>query len=282
MKRNLGILFAAILIVLPVSAFALVTCRDTVNGCTLDQLVQLNSDAVALGLATEERIQIMQELVVKLTAQIAVLQTIGSSSTPRATCLDIRNDLYIGKSDSTTNGEVSKLQGFLIEAGVYPEALITGYYGSLTANAVVRWQKAHGMDFVTTSSGVGTMTRDKMKCTSPSSSLVQKVTWTIFPANPTITDENDYRKYEQAISVNATFSDGTTKTYSAGKAYGCAAEGSVASTQNDKKILGQVNCYMALVGASFTAYTQNGKFIVERGDESAKDGSVVKTVVLEI
>ena len=47
-------------------------------------------------------------------------------------------------------------------------------------------------------------------------------------------------------------------------------------------MLGFVNCYYALSGVAFTAYETNGKFIVERGDDSAKDGSVIKTVVLEI
>jgi len=47
---------------------------------------------------------------------------------------------------------------------------VTGYYGSKTAVNVMEWQKAHGMDFVTLKSGVGPMTRSKMK-TSCSSAL---------------------------------------------------------------------------------------------------------------
>src|SRR3989344_5337789 len=166
MKRKLAILFSAVLITLPVSALAFTSCRDTDKGCTLEQLVQLNNDAVSLGLATSERIAIMQEMIAKLTTLIGQLQT-GSAGTPSAssaTCLELNNALVIGSTDATTNGEVSKLQNFLIAAGVYPEALVTGYYGTLTAQAVVRWEKAHGMDFVTLTSGVGPMTRAKMAC----------------------------------------------------------------------------------------------------------------------
>ncbi len=120
----------------------------------------------------------VQALIDALLQQIAQLQTQidalrGQSTTPSVSssqCLNLANALVIGSTDATTNGEVSKLQQFLIAAGVYPEARTTGYYGLLTAQAVVRWQKAHGMDFVTTRSGVGPMTRQKLACSAGYSS----------------------------------------------------------------------------------------------------------------
>lgn len=102
--------------------------------------------------------------ITQLQTQIAALR--AQSTTPKvgiSTCLNLNNALVIGSVDAATNGEVSKLQNFLIAAGMYPEARITGYYGTLTAQAVVRWQKAHGMDFVTLTSGVGPMTRGKLR-----------------------------------------------------------------------------------------------------------------------
>jgi peptidoglycan hydrolase-like protein with peptidoglycan-binding domain len=78
------------------------------------------------------------------------------SSSGNAACLTLYGDLYIGRTDAQTNGEVSKLQQFL---GISP----TGYYGNLTAQAVMNWQKAHGMDYVTLKSGVGPTTRGKLK-----------------------------------------------------------------------------------------------------------------------
>src|SRR3989338_559764 len=114
----------------------------------------------------------VQSQIASLLAQIKQLQALiqqlqGQSSTPVAgtsSCLDLNNALVVGSTDATTNGEVSKLQQFLVAAGAYPEARITGYYGTLTAQAVVRWQKAHGMDYVTLVSGVGPTTRWNMAC----------------------------------------------------------------------------------------------------------------------
>ncbi len=230
----------------------------------------------------------VQTQIDALLQQIAQLQTqlaglLGQPTTPSVSssqCLNLANALVIGSTDVTTNGEVSKLQHFLIAAGVYPEARTTGYYGLLTAQAVVRWQKAHGMDFVTTSSGVGPMTRGKMKCGSSTTSAVQKINWNIEMANPNITNPDDNKKYEQAISVDVTFADNSTKRYSMGTAYGCTGS-TVQSTENGKTVLGRINCYYALSGVRFVAYTQNGRFVVERGDESARDGSVKTTVLLQ-
>jgi len=112
-------------------------------------------------------------------------------------------------------------------------------------------------------------------------STIEKINWNIEKANPNIVDDNDYRKSEQAIAVDVTFADNRTKRYSLGTAYGCTGS-NVESTQDGKRVLGKVNCYFALTGVGFVAYSQNGKFVVERGDESAKDGSVKTTVLLEI
>lgn len=46
-----------------------------------------------------------------------------------------------GSSDSVTGGQVSKLQHFLAyDKTVYPEGLVTGYYGAATERAVARFQ----------------------------------------------------------------------------------------------------------------------------------------------
>jgi len=122
-----------------------------------------------LASATTNPIEELQSQIQYLLRQLAVLKaSLGGGIITPATCLSLSYDLYIGKTDVTTNGEVSKLQNFLRIEGVYPEGQVTGYYGHLTAQAVMRWQKAHGMDFVTLKSGVGKMTRAKMQesCTS--------------------------------------------------------------------------------------------------------------------
>lgn len=114
--------------------------------------------------AVQAQIDALLKQITQLQAQIAALR--GQSSAPAAgssQCLDLNNNLVFDITDDTTNGEVSKLQRFLVSVGAYPEARITGYYGTLTAQAVMRWQKAHGMDFVTIKSGVGPMTRAKLR-----------------------------------------------------------------------------------------------------------------------
>jgi len=48
-----------------------------------------------------------------------------------------------------SNADVTSLQSFLAaNSNYYPEGLITGYYGSLTAAAVSRFQTANGLDAV--------------------------------------------------------------------------------------------------------------------------------------
>jgi len=244
--------------------------------------------------AVQAQIEALLKQITQLQAQISALR--GQSFIPAtgksSSCINLKNGLIIGSTDATTNGEVSKLQRFLgayrlsvmdpgEHSGIPPEELqpVTGYYGTKTAASVMQWQKARGMDFVTIKSGVGPMTRAKMKCAGSVGPAVQKINWRIEPANPSAAES--YKKDEQSIFVDVVRSDNSIRGYNVGKAYGCAASNDLPSLPG-KKVLGFVNCYYALSGVAFTAYEANGKFIVERGDESAMDGSVKKTVVLEI
>ncbi len=279
------------------TAFAYGDCRDTINGCTIEQLVTLGGSAPT---TKEDRISAYKSAIEKINIKIKELTETKSiaTSTMNESCLDLDTNLVLGKSDKETNGEVSRLQRFLgayksnkmyklypdnqIGASAEDFQPVSGYYGAKTAANVVEWQKDHGMDFVTPASGVGAMTRGKMKCGAVTKGqAIQRINWNIALANPTITDENDFQKYAQAISIDVTFADNITKRYKLGNAYGCTGS-TVQSTENGKSVFGKVSCYYALTGVGFTAYSQNGKFIVERGDESAKDGSVKKTILLEL
>jgi hypothetical protein len=151
-------------------------------------LVGTAAPARAAGL-TSQQIQAILSLLSSFGADQSVINNVqtalggtssgGTQSSNNFTgdssgCIYLTQALVVSSTDATTNGEVSKLQRFLIAAGVYPEVRVTGYYGQLTAQAVVRWQKAHGMNFVTTQSGVGPITRAKLQvaCSnSPSTSL---------------------------------------------------------------------------------------------------------------
>lgn len=88
----------------------------------------------------------------QLQAQLSALSgqaTAGSSTGNLACALSFARNFSAGATDGTTNGEVSKLQRFLIREGVYPEALVTGYFGPLTSAALQRWQAANGITITT-------------------------------------------------------------------------------------------------------------------------------------
>ena len=108
------------------------------------------------------RIAELQEQLAKLMVQSNYNIGHGAQGEPDHCHMPFAHNLMIGSTDAKTSGEVTKLQQFLQSQG-YTEAQITGYYGNVTAGLVMRWQKAHGMDFVTLKSGVGPMTRSKMK-----------------------------------------------------------------------------------------------------------------------
>ena len=124
------------------------------------------------------KVYALQEQLKMLQAQLAALMApkapTSGSGHEGSSCFVPTYDLYLGRTDAQTNGEVSKLQLWLKGQGVFPDAQGTGYYGDKTATAVVRWQKAHGMDFVTATSGVGKMTRAKFaeQCSTSTVSTV--------------------------------------------------------------------------------------------------------------
>ena len=80
----------------------------------------------------------------------------------------LSNNLRIGSTDHSSEGEVSRLQAFLgKDKSIYPEDSVTGYFGSSTLAAVQRWQAAQGIvssgDAHSTGYGyVGPLTREHM------------------------------------------------------------------------------------------------------------------------
>ena len=75
-------------------------------------------------------------------------------------CIVLKNNLRLRSSDTNTQGEVTKLQQFLIDEGYLTLSKPTGYFGSGTRNAVMKYQKDIGLD----STGyVGSLTRSKIK-----------------------------------------------------------------------------------------------------------------------
>jgi len=89
-------------------------------------------------------------------------------------CFGLTRNLRPGNTDATAAGEVSRLQKFLIEQGHFPEALVTGYFGSATGRALMRWQMQQRMTNVASSTGVGPMTREMMRKGCPMNGLTPR------------------------------------------------------------------------------------------------------------
>jgi len=95
-------------------------------------------------------------------------------------CVDLSANLYPDITDEISNGQVTKLQQFLaLDASIYPEGRVTGYFGPATLAGVQRWQSRHSIvssgDPDTTGYGfAGPKTRLAMACgpaTSPSQTV---------------------------------------------------------------------------------------------------------------
>ena len=134
--------------------------------------------------ASADTLSDLQAEVQQLVAQIASIKSqlnissVSTTNTTSSTCLTLYGNLYQGESDTSTNGAVTELQQFL---GISPA---TGYFGSLTLQAVQQWQSAHGVissgtPGTTGYGSVGPMTRFAMKCNGlvPVSNTNMSCTW---------------------------------------------------------------------------------------------------------
>lgn len=99
-----------------------------------------------------------------LLAQVAALQTQISSA--RTEIAAVKKELALTRSLAfgSKGKDVTELQEFLQAfPDIYPEGLVTGFFGHATENAVKRLQKKHGIDAVGV---VGPKTRQQLKLLS--------------------------------------------------------------------------------------------------------------------
>jgi len=106
---------------------------------------------VGSNIEQEEQILIQQLLdqIDSLKKQIADLQAkLAGNNSGQGYCSAIYNNLYFGLSN---NNEVKCLQNFLRGQGtdIYPEGLVTGYFGNLTKSAVTRFQQKYAAEILT-------------------------------------------------------------------------------------------------------------------------------------
>lgn len=87
----------------------------------------------------DQSVRMILDQIRSLQEQISGLQN-QQNSRP-ALPFSLTRNLFTG----STGDDVRWLQEFLIGEGVYPEARITGYFGSLTRSAAIRFQQKHGI-----------------------------------------------------------------------------------------------------------------------------------------
>ncbi len=128
-----------------------------------------------------------------MASVFAVLLSVGLTSQALA-YTQIQTQLDFGE----TNSDVTSLQMFFKDNSmIYPEGLVTGYFGGLTKSAVQRFQAAYNLDQV---GRVGPMTRDRINTLISSGGWVTSdvsgpqifsVTKTITTSNATFTWSTD-------------------------------------------------------------------------------------------
>ncbi len=88
-------------------------------------------------------VQQLKSKVVVITNQIPATRPALSGG---RFCQAFSRNMGRGSTDGTTGGEVTKLQQLLAQdSSIYPEGLVTGFFGSATENAVQRAQKKAGI-----------------------------------------------------------------------------------------------------------------------------------------
>jgi peptidoglycan hydrolase-like protein with peptidoglycan-binding domain len=106
-------------------------------------------------------------LIESLKAQIVILQ----AEVERLRGLLLQGEIKIERdlSFGSSGDDVKSLQEFLkSQSGIYPQGLITGYFGSLTRSAVIRFQERYASEIlnplglVSGTGIVGSMTRSKI------------------------------------------------------------------------------------------------------------------------
>src|SRR3989344_2645606 len=110
---------------------------------------------------------------------------------------------------------------------------------------------------------------------------VRKVSWSIEKADPTITNPDDFIFYEQKIAADITTYDGKSKRYDLGVAMGCTGT-TTSELQNEGIVIGRVQCSFVESGTIFSAFKRGHGFSIERYDESAEDGSIKTTELVQI
>jgi peptidoglycan hydrolase-like protein with peptidoglycan-binding domain len=97
-------------------------------------------------------------------AKLSALYGDGGDPGPTPSTFQFTDNLTVGSRGE----QVTELQELLIKEGVYPEAMVTGYFGPLTKAAVIRFQEKYSSEVLTPvdltqgTGFVGSSTRKKL------------------------------------------------------------------------------------------------------------------------
>jgi len=106
---------------------------------------QTDDDATSV-VELQEIIKNLQEQIASLQTQLRGLNT--ELSTTKSELTEVKAELKFVRTlrRGTTGKDVEELQVFLSQfPDIYPESLVTGYFGPLTENAVKKWQSKQGI-----------------------------------------------------------------------------------------------------------------------------------------
>ena len=126
--------------------------QEKFSDFTEQDVTQSYNYSVSVGSGNEDSnqslIQQLLEQIESLKKQIAELRAKIGNNNPVVGCSSLNINISFGM---TNNNEVRCLQNFLKAQGqeIYPEGLITGYFGSLTHKAVIRFQEKYASEILT-------------------------------------------------------------------------------------------------------------------------------------
>ncbi len=138
--RKFLVLTSFLVSITPVFAFA----QNVNQSLTIQQLQQQITVLLEQVKALQRQVGALEGELGVPVAQPATETTAVSSAVPITTTLpEFTRNLSRGASGD----DVRKLQEFLAgDKEIYPEGLVTGYFGPLTEMAIKRWQKKHGIE----------------------------------------------------------------------------------------------------------------------------------------
>jgi len=111
-----------------------------------DLAKQKSSYSFNIGIKTLVDTTSNDALIAQLQQQIVELQKIlNELLTKQGSCLSITKNLYYGMRNDS---QVKCLQSFLSKQGVYSQGLVTGNFGSLTREAVIKFQEKYKTDIL--------------------------------------------------------------------------------------------------------------------------------------